>query len=393
MRMLPKQQTLLLLKQYNLCKHCLKRHAVLLLPPTDTTGKSSGVSDSLLPCYICRGLMDNLDAIAKSILAAVKGFEFDTFLIGATLSTQLYEREDTMRARLKIRGKESIKHYITKELGIRLSQLTQKQVKYGKPDITVTLTIDKENNVNVEVISRPLALAGVYIKQTRGLPQKQDRCASCGGKGCNSCSYSGISGCGDSVEGIITNELLQITGGQTPKFMWVGSEDQNSLVLGKGRPFYVRVFNPKKRNLGKNNNNSKRTKKTRTTTIKANGIKATLNVINDIPIIQPRFTIKTKIHIRSENPLTNTILKKKLKNLSGSKVSFENKSKIAVKRIHSVYVRQLDSNRFTLTIVADGGLMIKQLVGGEEYMKPNVSELLGMKCECILFDILNVQLQ
>ena len=337
--------------------------------------------------------MDNLDAITNSILAAVKDFEFDTFVIGATLPTQLYEREDTMRARLKIRGKESIKHYITRELGIRLSQLTQKQVKYGKPDITITLTVDKENNVNVEVISRPLALAGVYIKKSRGLPQKQGRrCTSCGGKGCNSCNYSGVSGY-DSVEGIIANELVQITGGQTPKFTWIGSEDQNSLVLGSGRPFYVRVFNPKKRKLRKDNNNNIK-KTTTTTTIKANGIKATLSVINDIPVIQPRFTAKTKIHIRCENPLTNKILKKKLTSLSGSKVSFENKSKrIAVKSIHSVYVRQLDSNQFTLTIVADGGLMIKQLVGGEEYMKPNISELLGMKCECILFDVLDVQLQ
>ena len=76
-------------------------------------------------------------------------------------------------------------------------------------------------------------------------------------------------------------------------------------------------------------------------------------------------------------------------------VSFENKSKkkIGVKSIHSVYIRQLDSNQFTLTIVADGGLMIKQLVGGEEYMRPNISELLGMKCKCVLFDILDVQLQ
>ncbi len=79
-----------LLKQYRLCKRCIERHI--------STGKSSR------PCYICRGLMDNLGAIANSILAAVKGFEFDTFLIGATLSTQLYEREDIMRARLKIRG-------------------------------------------------------------------------------------------------------------------------------------------------------------------------------------------------------------------------------------------------------------------------------------------------
>ena len=353
-----------LLRQYRLCKHCIERHI--------STGKSSR------PCYICRGLMDNLGAIANSLLAAVKGFEFDTFLIGAALSTQLYEREDTMRARLKIRGRESIKHYLTRELGMRLTRLTRKQVEYGKPDITITLTVDKENNVNVAVISRPLTFAGVYIKKSRGLPQKQDKCTSCGGKGCESCNYSGLSGY-DSVEGIIANDLVKITGGQTPKFTWMGSEDQSSLVLGSGRPFYVRVFNPKKRKL-------------KNKTIKGNGIKAMLNVINDIPVIQPRFTVKTKIHIRCENALTKKILKK-LNTLSGSKVRFENNSKRGIKSIHSVRVRQLDSNQFTLTIVADGGLMIKQLVGGEKYMKPNISEVLGTKCKCLIFDILDVKLQ
>ena len=353
-----------LLKQYRLCKRCLERHI--------STGKPSR------SCYICQGLMDNLGAIANSILAAVKGFEFDTFLIGATLSTQLYEREDAMRARLKIRGRESIKQYLTRELVMRLTRLTRKQVEYGKPDITITLTIDKENNVTVAVISRPLALAGVYIKKSRGLPQKQDRCAICVGKGCNSCNYSGLSGY-DSVEGIIANELVQITRGQTPKFTWMGSEDQSSLVLGSGRPFYVRIFNPKKRKL-------------KNKTIKGKGIKAMLNVINDIPVIQPRFTVKTKIHIKCENALTKKILKK-VNSLSGSKVSFEKKSKIGIKTIYSVRVRQLDSNQFTLTIVADGGLMIKQLVGGEEYMKPNISEILGAKCECVMFDILDVQFQ
>ena len=353
-----------LLKQYRLCKHCLERHI--------STGRSSR------PCYICQGLMDNLDVIANSILAAVKAFEFDTFLIGATLSTQIYEREDTMRARLKIRGKESIKHYLTRELGMRLARLARKKVEYRKPDITITLTVDKDNNVDVAVISRPLAFSGVYIKRSRGLPQKQDKCASCIGKGCNSCNYSGLSG-SDSVEGIIAKELVRITRGQTPKFTWIGSEDPSSLVLGSGRPFYVRIFNPKKRKL-------------KNKTIKGKGITAMLNLINDIPIIQPRFIVKTKIHIKCQNMLTKKILKK-INSLSGSKVSFENKLKIGIKSIHSVRVRQLDSNQFILTIIAEGGLMIKQLVGGEEYMKPNISDTLGAKCECVMFDILDVQLQ
>ena len=353
-----------LLKQYRLCKHCLERHI--------STGRSSR------PCYICQGLMDNLDVIANSILAAVKAFEFDTFLIGATLSTQIYEREDTMRARLKIRGKESIKHYLTRELGMRLARLARKKVEYRKPDITITLTVDKDNNVDVAVISRPLAFSGVYIKRSRGLPQKQDKCASCIGKGCNSCNYSGLSG-SDSVEGIIAKELVRITRGQTPKFTWIGGEDPSSLVLGSGRPFYVRIFNPKNRKL-------------KNKTIKGKGITAMLNLINDIPIIQPRFIVKTKIHIKCQNMLTKKILKK-INSLSGSKVSFENKLKIGIKSIHSVRVRQLDSNQFILTIIAEGGLMIKQLVGGEEYMKPNISDTLGARCECAMFDILDVQLQ
>jgi tRNA pseudouridine synthase 10 len=353
-----------LLKQYRLCKRCLERHL--------STGKPTR------PCYICKGLLDSLGVIANKILAAIKGFDFDTFLIGATLSTQIYEREDAMRARLKIKGKESIKYYLTRQLGIRLAQLAGKKVEYGKPDITITLTVDKENNVDIAVTSRPVAFAGVYIKKSRGLTQKQDKCTSCGGKGCKSCNYSGLSGY-ESIEGIITKELIRITKGQTPKFTWIGSEDQSSLVLGGGRPFYVRVINPKKRKLKRKR-------------IEGNGITATLSVINDKPVIQPRFTVKTRIHIKCENVLTKIILKK-LNSLSGSKVSFENRSKMGTKSIHSLRVGQLDSNQFSLTIVADGGLMIKQLVGGEEYMKPNISEILGTKCECITFDILDVQLQ
>jgi tRNA U54 and U55 pseudouridine synthase Pus10 len=37
--------------------------------------------------------------------------------------------------------------------------------------------------------------------------------------------------------------------------------------------------------------------------------------------------------------------------------------------------------------------MIKQFVGGREYTKPSVSEIIGSRCECISFDILDVYIQ
>jgi tRNA pseudouridine synthase 10 len=322
--------------------------------------------------------MDGLDSITDGILSAVKDYEFDTFLIGATLAVQLHEREDKMRSRLKIRGTESIKNSLTRELGIRLTVLTGKKVEYIKPDVTILLTVDKDNIVNVSVISRPLTFAGAYVKKSRGLPQRQDKCISCGGKGCISCGYSGLSG-HSTIEGIIANELIQATGGQTPKFTWIGSEDESSLVLGTGRPFYVRVLNVKKRKL--------RDKK-----IKFNGIAAILNVINDSPMIQQPFKSKTRIYVKCENVLTKKNLKK-LNSLSGSKVNSKNKSRMITKNIYSANIRQIDASQFILTIVADGGLLIKQFVGGGEYMKPNISEILEAKCECVMFDILDVRLE
>lgn len=355
----------ILLRQYKLCKRCFERQA-------------GGRAKPDKQCYICRGLMDSLDQIAGKIVDSVRDYEFQTFLIGATLPTQIYEREDAMRARLKIRGKESVKSQLTGELGMRLVRLARKKVEYLKPDITISLTIDKENNVDVGVKSRPLALFGRYVKKSRGVPQKQDRCVNCEGRGCDSCNYSGLSGYG-SVEGVIAKGLLEMTGGQTPKISWIGSEDQSSLVLGTGRPFYSRVFNPKKRKL----------KKSR---IRGDGVTATLEVIEDEPELQPRFKVKTKIRARCEKALSKDDMKK-LNSLADTEVSFENRSKMATKKIYSARARKLGSGQFVLTMVADGGLMIKQFVGGEEYMKPNISEILGTKCECVMFDILGVEIQ
>ena len=323
--------------------------------------------------------MERLDFIASKIIDAVEGYEFESFLIGASLPTGIYEREDSLRARLKIRGKESVKNQLTRELGIRLARMAKKKVEYMKPDVTINLTIDRKNNVDVMIKSRTLALYGRYIKKSRGIPQRQDRCKNCEGVGCNYCRNTGLSGY-ESVEGIIAKGLVEITGGQSPKFTWIGSEDQNSLVLGTGRPFYARILNPRIRSLGGNK-------------IRAKGLMATLSVIDDEkPELQPRFKVKTRIQARSEGELSRENLRK-LKSLAGLEVRFENRARMTTKRIYSAKARRLEGNEFILTIIADGGLMIKQFVGGEEYMSPNISDCLQTKCECIAFDILDVSLQ
>jgi tRNA pseudouridine synthase 10 len=322
--------------------------------------------------------MLRLDELADRVLASAKQYQFDTFLVGATLPTQLYEREDALRARLKIRGRESIKSQLTREVGLRLSKLTGKKVDYGRPDVAINVIIDKDGGVEVAARARPVAVQGVYKKKRRGLEQKEAKCAMCLGKGCNLCDNSGLAGF-ESIEGIIAKRLMSATGGRSPRFSWVGSEDRDSLVLGRGRPFFAKISDPKVR-------------RPKMKFAQA-GVQARITaILDDIPDTQARFSVKTRIAARCDRPVVQSDIKT-LRSLAGAEAKFQNRSKIAIKKIHSIQAKKTGESELQLVMTADGGLPIKQFVGGEEYMEPNVSRVLNTRCECVTFDVLAVEMQ
>ncbi|MER3408430.1 MAG: hypothetical protein C4292_06890, partial [Nitrososphaera sp.] len=174
--------------------------------------------------------------------------------------------------------------------------------------------------------------------------------------------------------------LVLATQGHAPRFSWVGSEDRESLVLGSGRPFYAKISDPKVR----------RPKLRFSEPCIEARITAVLD--DDIPDVQARFVTKTRIDVRCDRPVTAEDAKKLRSALAGLEVKFQNKSKMATKKIHSVQARKTGDSNLSLTVTADGGLPIKQFVGGEEYIEPSISKLLAAKCECTTFDVLAVDL-
>ena len=338
--------------------------------------------------------MNQLDSITEKICDAIeaKKYEFDSFLLGCTLPSAILEREDSIRARFKVRGRENIKKQFIDELRKKFEKITRKRLEHIVPDITINVVIDSEKNNNnnnndtsqptISVKSSPLILAGRYLKTQRGLTQKKDKCQRCSGSGCASCGNLGASS-SNSVEAIIASRMLEITKGENPKFSWLGGEDKDSLVLGKGRPFLLRISNPKVRSLKTD------------IKIKENGVYAVIKQQDTQLSFQlpSHFTTKTRITIQAEQDLCDKNIATLLNVIENSEVSFKAKSKIVKKRIYSVKVEQIDGRRFVLTIIADGGLLIKQFVGGQEYVEPNISKIIGMKCECVAFDILEVNTQ
>jgi tRNA pseudouridine synthase 10 len=362
-------------RHYKLCNYCTYRHLTI------SKGRYRDAKAEDDRCDICCGLMKRLDLIIKIMKEKIVDvYEFDTFLIGTTIPADVYEREDQIRARLKIRGKENIKNQFCSELRRKFELITKKKVDYLLPDVMISVIVGEERHVDIVAKARPLTLAGRYIKKQRGLPQKQSKCTQCIGKGCVFCNNSCLSG-SESVEGIIGYRLLCLTKSNAARFSWVGSEDRNSLVSGNGRPFFVTLSNPKVRML--KNSLSIDTPEI-TATIEAKPI-----CIPQSPI---RFITTTKIIVESANTIDENKLKD-LNLLNNATIKFQNKKKTIIKKIYSIKTRMIKHNRFLLTLLADGGLAIKNFVSGQQYTSPNVSAIVGDKCESILFDVSDVHLQ
>lgn len=359
-----------ILKNYTLCNACLSRQ----LSPAKSDLKKDYATKNGGACYICSGLMGNLDDLLSLVLDALKEYQFKTFLIGAILPSQMLEREDEVRAKFKIKGTESIKSDLTRKLGKLLGNATNTRVDYRRPDVTINLDLTKKE---VIVRARAIHLFGRYVKNIRGLNQKQERCQICRGKGCAQCNNTGLSGF-DSVEGIIVKKLINSFNCESAKFAWVGGEDKDSLVLNEGRPFFVKMINPRSRFADPKAISSGDDVQVRF-----------IKEVERLPDKPLRFKVKARLTIECERSIDDAALEK-LKQLNNADVKFlGKKSREVSKHIHEFNARASD-NMLEVSMLADGGLTIKQLVGGDG-IEPSVSQLIGCKAICKSFDILGVE--
>jgi tRNA pseudouridine synthase 10 len=361
-------------------------------------GHNTSQSYNTSECHICSGLMDESESIVKRITEILDDdYHFDTFLIGAALPAHLYEKEDRIRARFKIRGRENIKSQFMRDLRKKFRECTKKQIDFLYPDIVINLQFEKETTLDINIKMRPMIILGRYVKKNRGIPQRK------GGDyiGCDDINVQNETSPSinvtplpastalavrsqevTSIQSILSREILKITKGERLKFSWIGSEDEESLVSGSGRPFFLQVLNPKTIRLNKRRLNFPRY-----------GLFVNIErYFKKLPEQPVQFIAKTRIVIQSSRQLGKEEVLK-IKSLADSIVVFpnqKNKSRSSTKRIYSVDVMKIENRVLELHLVAEGGLAIKQFVEGREYISPNVSTAANLQCECLFFDILDV---
>jgi len=367
-----------ILKKYPLCDNCLGRlfSKQLHLSSNKLLGKKLKKNlNSTQKCYICRNLFDNLNYFLKMMIGISSNYSFSSFSVGAILKPSIIDRDDYIRSKYKLKGIDSIKTDVSRELRKSFSKKIKKIVDLLDPEVTFTINLKDES---CQLRSKSISFSGRYVKTLRGISQKQKSCSNCSGKGCRTCNFHGISEF-DSVEGIISQFIFKKLGGTTAKFTWIGGEDKSSLVLGTGRPFFVKIQNPFKRKL-------------KLASIKSTFLKITnLKIVRESPKKPIKFNSSIKVKISTEDKIDSKHLKKLKELQKRPVVVYEKSGKRSEKKIFSVKYRKNSSNTFTLFIKAEGGLPIKRFVNSDD-VSPGISQILNTSCMCQEFDFLDIEI-
>jgi tRNA pseudouridine synthase 10 len=351
-------------RRTRLCPRCLRRQGV-------NSKVTRTIAIDSKDCEICKGVLSDLPRVASDVALKLREYQFDTFLIGATVPQDVLDAEDEIRARLKIRGTEGIKTEITRTIARVVSKRTGRQVNFSLPDITVIVHLP---GAMVSVLPRAIWLFTRYLKKLRGLPQRASACEVCNGIGCASCGYRGSSQV--SIQSILSNFFSKKYEAETCNFIWVGSEDENSLVDGEGRPAYVEIVKPKRRKVRLPKN------------IDLDSVKlGSISVLSSRPTAIPQFTMQCIAYLlpkdQDEVKLTKEMIKEQIesrfKNCIVRVRLSRRKFRVVSKRIHSIKVHEnKEKHPYALEITCDGGIPIKKLISGEDdSVQPNLSPYLG----------------
>jgi tRNA pseudouridine synthase 10 len=365
--------------EYSLCTECTERLFAKKLG-SSYNQLEKRIYDSLQKnkpskCFICKNFLLKINYFVSKLLDISSEYEFSTFLVGTILKPSIVDNDDEIRSKFQLRGIDSVKTDFTNQIAKIFSKKIKSKIDYLNPEVTITVDL---KNDSFQIKSKPLFLFGKYTKTERGITQKEKPCSNCEGKGCRTCNNHGICTF-DSVEGKIAKLVFDRFGADQIKISWIGGEDKTSLVLNKGRPFFVKVINPKKRNikLGKKINQGK-------------VIIHNLHLIKQNPKTPFPFKTKIQLHVETKDNITKNTLKP-IENLIKSAIVVYDKNKRSQKTIYSVKPKLLSTNSFSLLITADGGLPIKRFVEGSN-VSPNLTELLGTKCSCKEFDFHEITL-
>lgn len=325
-------------------------------------------------CAICNELFDGIDKIAEKIAKKLSKQEFNSFLIGTKVSSDLLQREERLWEKTGIEFCEPIRAEINRELGRRLEKMLGKKADLKKPDIAVLLDLESDKII-LQINS--LYIFGYYQKLVRGIPQS---------KWGTPHKYK------TSVEEIIGNPIMKMAAGFDIKLHGSGREDIDALCLA-WRPFVLEVLKPGKRKIDL----KKSQKMVNGKKVRVDGLKIVdLDVVQKVKEAKPEKTYKAIVKLEKEIKKSDLA---KLKQLIGiinqrtpKRVMHRRGNILRKREVRELKTKWVGKKGFALTVKTEAGLYIKELISGDDgRTRPSVSEILGQKAVCDKLDVIKIE--
>ncbi len=345
-------------------------------------------------CFLCGNRFDFLSSLIEKAVEMLRDYEYDTFLVGIRIPTEIEEREDELKAKFGIEHGESMRNEFSRVLGKMLLEITGKRVDYMRPQIVVLFNPFTEE---IELQVNSLFIMGRYRKLIRGIPQSKWLCRRCRGRGCPSCNWTGKM-YPESVEELIAEPILEMTLGEDSSFHGAGREDIDARMLGSGRPFVMEIKRPRRRRLNLSELeraiNERAQGKIEVINLKYVDREAVLK-IKDMESAQKTY----RVTVEFERELRDDELEKLRDALTDITVLQQTPTRVLHRRadltrekhIYETKIKRISPKRIELTIKCQGGLYVKELITGDNgRTKPNVSEIIGAKAQPLELDVLDV---
>jgi tRNA pseudouridine synthase 10 len=406
------------LTEGKICNHCLGRKFSNIIEANGNVERGEKIREKFQledlkadeECDICKNLFEHIDkTLVRKVEAKIEylNLEYETFLVGSKLESDIIERDEYLNKRLDIEV-EPIKKEVNRIIGKLLEKNLKKEVDFENQDIVIMIDLKnlfKEDskilkdgtldNIKVRIQINPIFIEGRYNKFIRGIPQTKWPCRYCKGKGCEKCKGTGKQ-YPESVEELLSKVVLEKSKGYEAKFHGAGREDIDVKMLGSGRPFVLEIKEPKIRKLDLNKIEEEANLINQNKT-KYNNLKfVKRNRKAEIKVSSPDTYKIYRALVKCQNEIKNEDLEK-LKELNiinqrtPNRVSHRRADKVRIKEVKEIKTKYIDSHKFEMIIKTQGGLYIKELISGDEgRSQPNISDLINNKSICEELDVIEV---
>lgn len=384
-----------------LCDHCLGRlfgkigtgmtnelRGRMLRDALKGSGKEIPVPDS---CSLCDDVFDMLDRFAETVADELENVESDNFLVGTRIDPTIVENEKVLWEELGVTEQESIKTELNREIGKRTFPIIGRRVEFKNPQVVAC--IDTQF-ADVSLDIAPIFIYGRYNKLSREIPQTIWPCRQCKGKGCERCHDTGKM-YQTSVQEIIGDIALEMTGGNEHFFHGMGREDIDALMLGSGRPFVLEISSPRIRDIDLDELERKANE---SDLARYNSLRfVDREMVKTVKMSDPTKTYK--VRVRSDGKVNKervvevslSFKDKSIDQRTPARVEHRRADLVRVRKIHWVEAEVLDENTFDLTLETESGTYVKEFVSGDNGRSvPSFSEALGTQCVVETLDVISI---